>query len=497
MSLLKKLAGETAIYGGATIIARLLNYAMTPFYTYVVFAGRKAEFGTVSEIFAYTGFLIILFTYRMETGFFRFAKDKEQEQRVFATTATQLLLTTPIIVGTLIAFSSQIADWIAYPEHPDYVVYVAMILGLDALCAIPFARLRLQGRPVRFAAIKIVNVVTNILANVFFLWLCPKLLTSGYTWVEAIYTPGYDVGYVFVSNMIASGVTLLLLLPHYLKVQLRYEWPLMRRVLSYTLPLVPIGLAGMVNELLDRVLLKWLLPGGPEANLSEVGVYAANYKVAVLMTMFTMAFNYAAEPFFFNNADREDAKQLYGRVALAFVIVGCVVFVGITGYLDVALLLVESTYREGRIIVPIVLMANLFLGLYYNLAVWYKLTDRTGFGAWVAISGALLTILLNVWLVPIYGYVVSAWATLACYVFMTVVSYLLSRRYYPVEYPVGSMIFYLLVALVAYGIFFWLEYHSGITDTLRYVLNTIVVLAFMAMIYLRERKGLIRELRTT
>lgn len=492
MSLIKKLVGETAIYGLSSIIGRALNFLLVPIYTRVL---NTAEYGEVAELYALVGLFIIVFTYRMETGFFRFGTPTQDRDRAYSTTSFMLLITTPIFCLLLMAFAQPIAEWLKYPDHANYIRWLVLILGLDALAAIPFARLRLDNRPWTFAGIKLINIGINIGANCFFLLLCPYLAGRGWD-IAWFYDANMGVGYVIISNLLASAVTLLLLIPSYFKIKLVFDKKLLIKVLRYTLPLILVGFAGVINEVLDRILLKWLLPYSAAENQALVGIYSASYKMAMLMTLFTQAFNYAAEPFFFRNADRSDSMKVYAQVALIFAIVGCVGFLGILFYIDVFQHFIGAEFREGLVIVPILLLANLCLGLYYNFAIWYKLKDKTMIGAYIALGGAAITILLNIWLIPILGYMGSAWATLACYAMMSTVCYSVGQRYYPVPYPVVKIVLYMLMAVLFFQInLIFRDHFLSAMPWLLYSLSTILLLIFLGIAIYTERNLLLGIMR--
>ena len=484
MSLLKKLASETAIYGLSSIVGRLLNYLLVPMYTRIFLQG---EYGVVTELFAWVGVLMVFFTYRMETGFFRFGTDEKERENAFSTIMLTLLISTPILFCLLTFNAQSIANWLEYPTHPEYVIWFALILAMDTLSVIPFARLRLENKPWRFAAIKLTGIGFNISLNLFFLLLCPYLIKQGYTGFEQVYNPEIGVGYVFISTLVASAATLLLLLPDILKLQFKYDRALMRKIVIYAAPLMVVGLASVINELFDRTMLKWYLPGTTQENLAELGVYSAVYKLAMLMSLFTQAFNYAAEPFFFSNAKRDDAQAIYAQVAKLFTMVGCVAFLGILLYLDIVKYFLGDDFREGLHVVPILLMANLCLGLYYNFAIWYKLKDKTHIGAYIAIGGATITIALNLLWIPTLGYTGSAWATLICYAFMASAAYLVGQRYYPIPYPIPRILLLIALALVTYGISIPIRTQFGDATFMIYFLNTVLMFGFLGVMYWLEK----------
>jgi O-antigen/teichoic acid export membrane protein len=448
---LRKLASQTAVYGLSSIVGRFLNYLLVPLYTYTFPA---ESYGVVSEFYAYAGFFAVLLAFGLETGYFRFRnRDDMAAGTIYSAALGFLLLANLVFVLAIVAFREPLADLLRYPDHPEYLVLFALILAFDAVSALPFAKLRAEDRAWRFAGIKLAEILIAIGLNLFFLVGWPKAVAL---WPDSplalAYDPGIGVGYIFLANLIASGFKLLLLFPQFRDLRFRKGLNMVKPMLAYSLPMVVIGFAGMINEMLDRALLKYLLPYDLATNLKMLGIYGACYKLSILMSLFVQAFRYAGEPFFFAYAGRTDAKRAYALVMKYFVIFCVFIFLVVTLYIDLFKYFVGQEYREGLDVVPILLMANLFLGIYVNLSVWYKLTDRTGMGAWVSLFGAVLTVGLNVWWIPTMGYRGSAWATLACYGGMAGISYLLGRRYYPVPYPLAKIGAYLLFGLLLYGI---------------------------------------------
>jgi len=486
MSLIKKLAGETMIYGLSSILSRLLNYVvLTPFLTRVF---TKAQYGAVSEMYTYAALLMVFFTYRMETTFFRFAKDKEQMSNTFSTVSISLIISTSFFVGILFAFAQPLADLLKYPEHADYVRWFIFILAFDTLAAIPFARLRLENRPIRFAVVKTLNILVNIFFIFFFLKICPILLENGWDSVRTIYNPENPVAYVFIANFLGSLAVILFLLPEYRKLRFSFDTTLWKKMMGYAMPLVVVGLAAVVNQLINLPLLKNYLPGTLAENEADMGVYAACFKLAILMSLFIQAFNYAAEPFFFRNADRGDAKAIYAQVGQAFALVGSIVFLGITLYLDVVKGFIGTAFHEGLYVVPILAMAFLFLGLYYNFSIWYKLSDRTIIGAYISVVGAIITIILNILLIPIWGYEGSAWTSLACYSFMALASYVVGRAYYPIPYPIGKMFLYIGLAVGVYFTSTLLTDYLADQFWLMVFVHTMLLGLYLLVVYGLERK---------
>ena len=477
----KKLAGQTAIYGGTTVLSRLLNYLLVPLHTYLF--SNAADYGVVGELYAWTSLFIVILTYGMETAFFRFSQDEGVKDRVYSTVVGSLLVTSTLFIVLCSIFAQPIADWLRYPAHPEYVRWFSVIIGVDALTSIFFAHLRFLNKALRFAAVKLTNILVNVLLNLFFLLLCPWLLTKNpdSAFVNAIYNPEIGVGYIFIANLVASVVTLLMLFPGILRQKFVFDWQLWKKMFRYAFPLLIFGLAGIVNETMDRVLIKRLsLAAEPQAS---VGIYSACYKISILMTIVIQAFKYAADPFFFRKAKDKDAKETYAEVMTLFVLVCSVIFTGIMLYMDIVQYFVGETYRVGLPIVPILLMANLFLGIFYNLSIWYKLTGQTKFGAYIAIFGAVITLVLNWLLIPRFDYMGAAWTTFACYLSMMVVSYLLGQKYYHVDYDLKRILFYLLFAVAVYGLSVGVNRWLGIESMgARLAVNTVILVGYLGVL---------------
>ncbi len=482
MNPLRKLAGQTAIYGVSTIVARLMNYLMVPMHTRIF---SPPEYGIVGEMYAYVSLLIVLLTYGMETAFFRYYdKNGPDKDHVYNTTVFSLIITSfAFIVLTFIA-AQPIANLIRYPQNSEYIRWFALIIAFDALSTIPFAKLRAINRPKTFAFIKIFNICIYVGLNLFFLLVCPYMvknnLLSGFT--NLVYNPAVGVGYIFIANLTASGITLLILFIVVPISKLRMDSAIWKKMIRYALPLLIFGLAGIINETIDRVLLKYLSP--QDIAMSQVGIYSACYKISIMMTIVIQAFKYAAEPFFFSQAREANAKSLYADVMKYFVIVCSFIFLAIMLYIDVVKYFVGKAYFEGLAVVPILLLANMFLGIFYNLSIWYKLTDKTRFGAYLSIFGAVITLVLNYMLIPRIGYMGSAWATFACYCSMMVASYFIGQKYYHVNYNIKRILLYILAPV---GIYFVSTFIPFSAAWLHFSINTIFLLLFMAMVFAIEK----------
>ena len=490
MSLIKTLAKETAIYGISSILVRLLPFAiLTPFYT-----RRFGDFdyGIITEVYTWAALLMVVFTYRMETTFFRFGSKKEQFEKSFSTSAASLLCSTILFGGLLLAFLTSFASLLSLEDYKELVLYLVLIVGFDALTAIPFASLRLKNKPIRFAIFKSLNIVLNIGLVFFFLKFCPWVIDRGWTFFENFYDPTFEIKYVFLSNLCASLLVLILFLPTYFKLKLRFDIQLWKRMITYTLPLFVVGIAGVINQFAGNTMIKELSSEG-EASFDLEGIYGAAAKLAVFMNLFTQAFNFAAEPFFFNNADRKDAKNIYASVAKAFTIVGSFGFLSILLYLDLLKYFIGnegSSFHQGLGLVPFLLIAYLLLGIYYNFSIWYKLTDKTRIGAMIAVGGSIITITLNFILIPNpnIGYFGPAYAAVACYGFMCLAGYFTGQRHFPIPYPIRNMIIHVLIAMGFYGLSIFIR--PILEENLWYILpvNTLIMLSYLGLVYFLERK---------
>jgi O-antigen/teichoic acid export membrane protein len=456
MNPLRKLAGQTAIYGLSSIVGRLLNYLLVPLHTR---AFSPEQFGVVTEMYSYVAFLLVVLTYGFETAFFRFAQQKEHRQSVYSTALVSLLVSSFGFFLICWIFAQPLAELIRYGNHPEYILWFALILATDAATAIPFSKLRLENKAYRFAFLRLVNIAINILLNVFFIWLCPYLLEHGSPqtreWINIIYNPAIGVGYVFLANLISSLVTFFMLVPEMVQALKKESGPLRfdrlrwKEMMIYSFPLLIGGLAGITNEMFSRVSLKYQLPA--ERAMHDLGVFGACYKVAILMTIFIQTFRFAAEPFFFSHAAHKDARQIYASVMNWFVITCSIIYLVVMLFMHLIRHFIGENFHEGLHIVPILLLANMFLGIYYNLSIWFKLNDKTRLGAWMTIGGALLTIALNYWWIPRYGYLGASWATFVVYLLMMVCSYLLGQKYYPVPYQLFKLIAIPVIAVVLAG----------------------------------------------
>jgi O-antigen/teichoic acid export membrane protein len=420
----------------------------------------------MQNVFAYIPFMNIVLTYGMETAFFRFAK-KENKQHVLGNTTVSLLISTISITILLFLLkggivNSSTGDLAGLKAHPGFYTYIVLIMAFDALTAIPFAQLRLENRPIRYALIRIAGVATTVGFNIFFLYFCPKLYQAGHQWVPNVAAGGGQLGYVYLSYMLGSGITLLLFLPQMLRIEWTFDTTLWKQMMQYALPLIIVGMAGMVNETFDRAwFLPTYLPGNDmEAKKAIIGLYSANYKLAILITMFIQAFRLGAEPYFFKQAEGENPQRVYARIMKLFVIMLCFMFLFVSLYLNIwKVFLRKPFYYQGMRIVPVLLLANMFLGIYYNLTIWFKLTDRTRAGATITVITALLAFLLNWWLIPVLGYYGAAIATMICYFIQMTICYVWGQKHYPVPYHLPRIITYIGLAVLTWYLYQLLNSH--------------------------------------
>lgn len=455
MSLLKKLAGETALYGLSSILGRFITYLLVPLYTRTL---SRAENGMITELYAYAAFLMVILSYRLESAFFRYGTPKEDQDKAFSTAMWSLLGTTVVVTLTVLLAEQNLADALAYHHHPEYIRWFALMLAFDCLAEIPFARLRLEQRPIKFVTAKFFNIGIIVTLNLFWLVVCPWAAQQGHTWVHHVWSPDIRVGYVFITNVVASMATFLLLWPQVRKAHFAlFDAVLWKKMILYAAPLIVVQFAGIVNAMFDRTMQKWLLPGTPDENLAAVGVYGNLYKLAMLITIATQAYRYAAEPFFFRHAADENAKDTQAKVTKWFTIASAAGMLGVVLYLDWIKYLLGKDFRVDLQLVPILLLANVLLGIYYNFSVWYRLRDKTAVGAGIAIVGAVITVVLNLVLLPRIGYAGSAWTALACYAFMCFATWLLGQKYYPVPYALGRMGFYLGLVIALCFVSFFLD----------------------------------------
>ena len=432
---MKSLAKDTAIYGLSSIIGKFLNYLLVPLYTYAL--ARTADYGIVTNIYAWTALLLVLLTYGMETGFFRFVNREDYDAASVYKTAFFTLLTTSTFFALLvILFQQPIANILGYADHSEFIAMMFATVAVDAFACIPFAYLRYQKRPIRFAALKLLFVILNIAFNILFLVILGK----------------NDVFYVFLSNILATTIQTLCLLPFTMPKGGHFSWPTLREMLHYSLPLLVLGVAGIMNQTLDRILFPYLYTGADAQ--AQLGIYGACFKVAMVMMMFTQAFRYAYEPFVFAKHKDRQSVEAYADAMKYYIIFSYLILLGVIFYLDIFRYIVSSAYWEGLKIVPIVLWTYVFQGIYFNLSFWYKLTDETKWGAYFSLIGLVITLVLQIVGVPLIGYWASCGSSLVCYFVIMLLSYVIGQKKAPIPYDLKTIGGYTALTLGLLGVYY-------------------------------------------
>lgn len=487
MSPLRKLAGQTAIYGVSSILGRVMTFLLTPLYTRVFL---REEYGIVTELYAYVAFALVILTYGMETSFFRFgsrAETNTERSQIFSTAFLSIIFTTAVFVGLVSMNLDGVAGALNYSDFPNYILYFTFIIAFDVLCTIPLARLRLLNKPIVFAAVNLSSVGLNIALNLFFILYCPYALKEGAfgsDFIRTFYNPNFGIGYIFVSNVASSALKLLMLSPWMLDIRSGFHIAQIKKLLPYSLPLLFLGIGGIINETFDRAFFTEL-SGLPESVARmELAVYGACYKVAMLLSIGIQAYRFAAEPFIFSLFKDENQDKTQADIMKYYVISACFIALTLLCFLDVAMLLVGEDFREGAGVIPILLAAYICFGAVFNLSFWYKMKDKTIFGAIIAAAGALVTIVLNIILVPKMSYYGSAWATLAAFMTMLLLSYFIGKKHQPVPYDLRTMGKYVGLSLLLFAIFNSLD----LTGFLKYAAGTIAVAIFVGFTLMSERK---------
>lgn len=481
MNPLKKLAGETAIYGVSSIVGRFLNWLLVPLYTYIF---APDEYGIVANLMSYVALFLVLLTYGMETGYFRFANKEGKADITFTTGFLSLSVSTLVFWLLIFIFLNPLADYLKISDHKEYILLLATTLGLDAITALPFAKLRLQNRAFRYAGLKLINIFTNLGINLFFLVLCPWVHENFQNIpIESIWNPNIGVGYIFIAFCVASVINFLLLLPDLKSLKFKMDSGLLKEILSYSWPILVVSVCGQINLNLDKMLMPNLIPESMDP-MYQTGIYGANYKLAVIMTLFIQAFRYAFEPFFFAQSKQENSQQVYADVLKYFTVFCLLIFLGVMFYIDIVKLLIKSNYHEGLSIVPYVLLGNLFFGVFFSLSLWYKLSDKTRYGANMAILGSVITIVLNIVLVPKIGYQGAAYAVFLCFGIMMVVSYLLGQKHYPVPYDIKRILFYFIFAMILFAVASQIQIDN---QWIKMLAKTPLLLAFIGIVIHKEK----------
>ncbi len=482
MANLKSLAKDTAIYGLSSIVARFINYWLVPIQTQK-FNAAGGQYGIITNVYAYVSLLIILLTYGMETTFFRFmSKEGENADKVYSTTLRMVLLTSAVFVVVITLMLHPIASAMGYQDHPEYVWVMFFTVAIDAFVAIPFAYLRYVHRPIKFATLKILNITFNIVLNLLYLIVLPALRLNPFGIYDEQFT--LDVVWVFYINMFCSVVTLFMLWKELKGFRFGFDMGTCRRMLSYTWPLLVMGLAGQLNQAASQILFPYFFDGTPTEAKAQLGIYGGCIKIAMIMVMITQAFRYAYEPFVFGKSRDKDNKETYATAMKYYLIFTLLAFLVVIGYMDVLRYLVGRSYWEGLRVVPIVMAAEIMFGVFFNLSFWYKLTNRTIWGAWFSGIGAVVLIVVDVLMIPRFSYMACAWAGFAAYAVSMIISYLVGQKYYPIKYPIGEMLVYVVVAMVLFAAMSCVNSQLPIWGAL--AANTLIIFLFLAFIVKRD-----------
>ena len=476
MSGIKKLAGQTMWYGVSSIAARFINYLLTPYLTNEL---SVANYGKMGLVYSAIPLLNVLFTYGLETSYFKFSQRKEYANSIYSTASISLIFSTVFLSIFLWLSQNVLATFAGIPDYPQLIRLSIIIIAFDTLCTLPFAKLRQEGRPVKFAFIRISGIVINIAATIFFISVCPKIIQQNPNhWIGIIYRPDVNpVTYVVIANVIQSGITFLLLLPQIGEIKIKFNTVLWKEMMVYSLPLILVGMGGMINETFDRIMLRWLVPGDVTFKEEQVGIYNACYKLSILITLFIQAFRMGAEPFFFKQSEELNPQKMYARVMKFFVITITFMFLLVSLFLPIWRHFIAEKHWSGLGVVPVLLLANMFLGIYYNLSIWYKLGNKTIAGAYITLIGAAITLVINFIFIRWFSFMACAWATLFCYGTMMVLSFVWGQKQYRIPYAWKKLVAYIVIVVLLFFI------HKGVTHFLSNVFINVGTAAFLMFAY--------------
>ena len=482
MANMKSLAKDTAIYGLSSIVGRFLNYLLVPLYT-AKLSAASGGYGVITNRYAYTALILVLLTFGMETTFFRFSnKEGEDPQKVYSTILTAVGFTAVVFVALVFTFISPLADVMGYAEHPSYIWVMAVTVAIDAFQCIPFAYLRHKKKAIKFAALKMLFIVMNILLNIVFFVALPALYTSYPDEIGKIYDPTIGAGYAFYINLACTASITFCFYKELTGFRYVFDRELMKRMFSYSWPILILGIAGILNQTADKILFPYISTG--ENAHEKLGIYGAASKIAMIMAMITQAFRYAYEPFVFGKSKDKDNRETYAKAMKFFIIFTLLAFLTVVGYLDILKHIIGQDYWSGLKVVPIVMAAEIMMGIYFNLSFWYKLIDKTIWGAWFSGIGCSVLIAINVIFVPQYGYMACAWAGFAGYATAMTLSYFVGQKYYPIKYDLAGIGKYVVLALICFALMkLGRDYISGLWVV---VPNTLLILLFLAYIVKKD-----------
>lgn len=497
---MKILAKETAIYGVSSIVGKFLNWLLVPLYTYVL--QQQSDYGIVTNLYAWTALLLVILTYGMETGFFRFAnKAEENPKTVYSTSLIALFTTSLLFAVACVVWRMPIANALGYPTHSEFIALLGIVVAMDAFASIPFAYLRYKKRPLQFAALKLLFVFLNIILNLFFLVLCPKI--QDWAIISSWYNPDYGVGYVFVANILATGIQTLCLLPaiiegfqkdpeaeHQLQRKI-FSGKLLQQMLRYSLPLLVLGVCGIMNQTLDRILFPFFYDGADAQ--AQLGIYGACFKVAMVMMMFTQAFRYAYEPFVFAKHKDRESVEAYADAMKYYIIFSYMILLGMIFYLDLLKFIIAPSYWEGLKVVPVVLWTYIFQGVYFNLSFWYKLTDKTQWGAYFSIIGVVITFALQAIFVPRIGYMASAASSTVCFFILMLFSYFVGRKHLKIPYDLRRIGIYTGIVVAILAEYYGLAQLLPINEWVKMGIGTILLIIYCVTFYRLDGVTLIKK----
>jgi len=485
---MKSLAKDTAIYGLSSILGRVLNWFLMPLHISIF--TNTIEYGKVSRIYGLTALFLVLLTYGLETGFFRFMNKKEENaDKVYSTSLITIGCTSLLFILFSICFITPISEWLRYTDHREHIMIMAIVVALDAFMTIPFAYLRQQKRPKRFAALKLAFIFFNIFFNLFFLVFCPWIKEAYPDFIlNKFYHQDIGIGYIFLANLISTLAVLILLIPTTMKgLKIDFDKSLLGRLLKYSFPLLMLGLAGVISQTVAQLVYPYLPFDSVEEADRQLGIYSACVKFSVIISMFIQAFRYAYEPFFFGkNKDGKDNTKSYADAMKYFIIFVLLIFLVVMFYIDIIQYIMHRigrNYAIGLDVLPYAMMGEIFFGIYFNLSVWYKLTDKTKYGAYFSILGCVIQVVMNIVLVPIYGYIASAWATFACNLIIAAISYFIGQKYFPIKYDLKSIFLYFIVATVFYIAAMYPQIDN---ELLRMGYRTLFLIAFAAIVIKKD-----------
>lgn len=477
---MKSLAKDTAIYGVSSILGKFLGWLLVPLYTYTL--EKQADYGSVTNLYAWTALLLVILTYGMETGYFRFAnKDLANSDKVYGNSLISVGITSLLFVVLIVLFHHPIANILGYSTHSEFIWMLGITVAMDAFASIPFAYLRFAKRPIAFATLKFVYILLNIFLNLFFLVVCPWLMKVAPNTIAWFYNAHYGVGYVFISNIIATTIQTAIMLKYVFVAKFTFDYKLLKQIFQYSFPLLFLGIAGTANQNLDKILFPFMQLG--EHGKADLGIYGAVSKIAMVIMMFTQAFRYAYEPFVFAKNKDKDSLSMYANAMKYFIIISLFIFLGMVLYMDIFKYIIQHNYWAGLAVVPVILFSFIFQGIFFNLSIWYKLTDKNKYGAWLSTIGMIIILIGNIILVPKYSYWGSAWSAFVGYFIVMLLSYFFGQKYMPIKYDFKSIGLYTGVTILFYVMSLFIDTQYALLNV---TLKSVLMIGFLALLVKRD-----------